>query len=120
MPRVLIVDDAIIMRMKIKLTLEEVGYEVVGEAENGLDGVAQFVKLRPDLVTLDITMPVLSGIKALKEIKRIDKDARVLMLSAMGQEVFVKEAMLAGAKMFIVKPFSKEKLIETVEKLMRA
>lgn len=118
MPRVLIVDDAAFMRTKIRLTIEKAGYEVVGEAENGADGVAQYLKLKPDLVTLDVTMPVMNGLDALKEIKKIDKDARVLMVSAMGQEGIVREAVMAGARTFIVKPFTDERLIKTVEKLL--
>lgn len=116
--RILIVDDAAFMRMKIKLALEKAGYEIAGEAENGLDGVSQFKLLRPDLVTLDITMPVMSGIEALREIKKFDRDAKVLMVSAMGQEEIVREAVLLGANNFIVKPFSDERLIQTVEKLL--
>lgn len=120
MPKVLVVDDAAFMRMKIKLALEKAGYEVVGEAENGKEGVEQYMKHHPDVVTLDITMPVMSGIDALKEIKKIDRNARVLMVSAMGQEGIVKEAVIAGAKTFIVKPFADDKLVKTVEKLMSA
>lgn len=106
--RILIVDDAAFMRTKIRLILEKAGYEVVGEAENGAEGVAQYKRLMPDLVTLDITMPVMGGIDALREIRKIDENAKVLMVSAMGQEDFVREAVLAGAKTFIVKPFSDE------------
>lgn len=116
--KILIVDDAAFMRIKIKLALEKAGYEVVGEAENGLEGVSLYKELKPDLVTLDITMPIMTGIEALKEIKEFDKNARVLMVSAMGQEGFVKEAVLFGAKTFIVKPFSDDKLIKTVEKVL--
>jgi len=116
--RILIVDDAAFMRTKIRLILEKAGYEVVGEAENGAEGVAQYKRLMPDLVTLDITMPVMGGIDALREIRKIDENAKVLMVSAMGQENFVREAVLAGAKTFIVKPFSDEKLIATVQKIL--
>jgi len=116
--RILIVDDAAFMRTKIRLILEKAGYEVVGEAENGAEGVAQYKRLMPDLVTLDITMPVMGGIDALREIRKIDENAKVLMVSAMGQEDFVREAVLAGAKTFIVKPFSDEKLIATVQKIL--
>jgi two-component system chemotaxis response regulator CheY len=116
--RVLIVDDAAFMRMKIKMALEKAGHEVVGQAENGLEGVLLYKQHKPDLVTLDITMPVMDGLEALKEIKQFDRDAKVLMVSAMGQELVVKEAVVYGANTFIVKPFSEERLIETVEKLL--
>lgn len=115
---ILIVDDAAFMRMKIKMALEKAGHEVVGQAENGLEGVLLYKQHKPDLVTLDITMPVMDGLEALKEIKQFDRDAKVLMVSAMGQELVVKEAVVYGANTFIVKPFSEERLIETVEKLL--
>jgi len=83
-----------------------------------MEGVLLYKQLKPDLVTLDITMPVMSGIEALQEIKKLDKGAKVIMVSAMGQEQIVKEAVLFGASTFIVKPFSDEKLIQMVEKLM--
>lgn len=120
MPRILVVDDAAFMRMKIKVTLEKAGYEVVGEAENGLEGLNQYMKLKPDLVTLDITMPIMSGLDALKEIRKFDSNAKALMVSAMGQEGIVREAVLYGARTFIVKPFTDEKLIQTVEKILSA
>ncbi len=118
MQRILIVDDAAFMRAKIKMTLEKAGYAVVGEAANGLEGVSQYKKLKPDLVTLDITMPVMDGIDALKEIREFDSNAKVLMVSAMGQEGIVMEAVLSGAKTFIVKPFSDEKLVDTILKML--
>ncbi len=118
MSRILIVDDAAFMRAKIRMALEKAGYEVVGEAVNGADGVAQYMKLKPDLVTLDITMPVMSGIDALKEIIKSDAKAKALIVSAMGQEAVVREAVMYGAKTFIVKPFSDERLLNTVEKIL--
>lgn len=118
MHKILVVDDAAFMRMKVKMALEKAGFEVIGEADNGLEGVSQYMKLKPDLVTLDITMPKLSGIDALKEIRKFDNNAKVLMVSAMGQEGIVKEAVLSGAKTFIVKPFSDEKLVQTVKKIL--
>lgn len=117
-PRILIADDAAFMRTKIRLTLEKAGYDVVGEAEDGMDAIALYQKLQPDLVTLDITMPVLDGIEALRRIIKFDQNAKVLMVSAMGQEEFVKEAVLAGAKTFLVKPFSDDRLIKTIEKIL--
>jgi len=118
MARVLIVDDAAFMRTKIRLTLEKAGHEIAGEAENGFEGVAKYFEIKPDVVTMDITMPVMNGLEALKEIKKADKNARVLMISAMGQEGIVREAVMYGAKTFIVKPFTDERLIQTVEKML--
>ncbi|HHW21879.1 MAG TPA: response regulator [Clostridiaceae bacterium] len=120
MSRILIVDDAAFMRTTIKMALEKAGHVIVGEAENGMEGLSQYIKLKPDLVTLDITMPVMNGIDALKAIRKYDNNAKVLMVSAMGQEGIVREAVLSGAKTFIVKPFSSEKLIQTVEKILSA
>jgi two-component system chemotaxis response regulator CheY len=117
MKKVLIVDDAAFMRMSIKMMLERGGFEVVGEAENGLEGVRLYKELNPDIVTLDITMPEMDGITALKEIKKYDSKASVIMVSAMGQEILVKEAILNGAKSFIVKPFKEELIVSTLKKL---
>jgi two-component system chemotaxis response regulator CheY len=118
MKRVLIVDDAAFMRFTIKAMLEKNGnYEVVGEAENGQIGVEKYKELMPDVVTMDITMPELDGIGAVKKIKSLNPKANVLMVSAMGQEKLVKDSIIAGAKGFIVKPFKEDKLIEALEKL---
>ena len=100
MKKVLIVDDAAFMRQSIRLILERNGYEVVGEAANGIEGVRKYKELMPDIVTLDITMPEMSGIDALKVICEFDPNAKVVMVSAMGQEILVKEAILNGAKSF--------------------
>jgi len=108
MKRVLIVDDAAFMRMMLRNILERNGFEVAGEAENGLVGVKKYKELNPDVVTLDITMPEMDGITALKQIKRIDSNAKVVIVSAMGQEAYVKEAIICGAKSFIVKPFNEK------------
>ena len=116
MSRILIVDDAAFMRLMIKNMIEEAGYEVVGEASNGADGVEKYKKLKPDMVTMDITMPEMDGIQALKEIRRFDPDAKILMCSAMGQEALIVEAIKAGAKDFIAKPFQKERVIESIKK----
>lgn len=113
---ILVVDDAGFMRAKIKNILTSNGYEVCGEAENGAVGVQKFTELRPDLTLMDVTMPVMDGMDALKEIKRIDPEANVIMCSAMGQEEFVVEAIQAGAKDFIVKPFETARLLEAVRK----
>ncbi len=117
MNNVLIVDDASFMRLSLKTMLEKNGFEVAGEAENGLEAIKLYSKLRPDFVTMDITMPELDGIQALKSILEIDQKAKVIILSAMGQESKVREAVLSGAKTFIVKPFKEEHLIQTLKKL---
>ncbi len=116
--RILIVDDAAFMRMMIKNILTSNGYEVVGEAENGLQAVEKYKELKPDLVTMDITMPEMDGIAAVKEIKKIDPNARIIMCSAMGQQSMVIEAIQAGAKDFIVKPFNPQRVLEAVEKAL--
>lgn len=114
--RVLIVDDAAFMRMMVKDILSKNGYEVVGEAENGLKAVEKFQELKPDLTTMDITMPEMDGISAVKAIKKIDPSAKVIMCSAMGQQAMVVEAIQAGARDFIVKPFQPDRVLEAVRK----
>ena len=113
---VLIVDDAAFMRMMLKDILMKNGYNVVGEGENGIKGVEKYKELKPDLVTLDITMPEMDGISALKEIRKIDNKACVIMCSAMGQQGMVIESIQAGARDFIVKPFQAERVIDAVKK----
>ena len=115
--RVLIVDDGVFMRILIKGMLEKNGYEIIGEAEDGEIGVEKYKELKPDLVTLDITMPNKDGISALKDILAFDAEANVLMVSAMGQEDFVKEALLCGAKGFVVKPFDEDALLGAIENI---
>lgn len=115
---ILIVDDAAFMRMMIKDILEKNGYNVVGEAENGNVAVEKYKELNPDLVTMDITMPEKDGITALKEIKEYDPDAKVIMCSAMGQQAMVIDAIQAGAKDFIVKPFQADRVLEAVSKAL--
>lgn len=112
MKRVLVVDDAAFMRMTLKMMLERNGFKVIGEAENGDAGLQKYKELNPDIVTLDITMPVMNGITALKEIKNYDSGAKVVMVSAMGQESYVREAIINGAKSFIVKPFVESHVIK--------
>jgi two-component system chemotaxis response regulator CheY len=118
MKRVLVVDDAAFMRMAIKNILQKNNYEVVGEAENGLEGVKKYLELKPDLVTMDITMPEMTGLDALKQIKKIDSGAKVVMVSAMGQESMVRDSIIHGAKSFIVKPFKEEHVVQTVSKIL--
>ena len=116
--RVLIVDDAAFMRMMIKDILSKNGYEVVGEAENGQKAVEKFQELKPDLTTVDISMPGMDGITAVKEIKKIDANAKVIMCSAMGQQAMVIEAIQCGARDFIVKPFQPDRVLEAVRKVI--
>lgn len=115
--KVLIADDAAFMRMMIRNILEENGIEVVGEATNGKEAVDKYKELSPDLVTMDITMPVKNGIEAIKDIKAFDANAKILACSAMGQESMVIEAIKGGAKGFIVKPFQADKLILELTKI---
>jgi two-component system chemotaxis response regulator CheY len=118
-PSVLIVDDALFMRMMIKDILSKDGFEVVGEAENGVEAVKKYAELHPDLVTMDIVMPEMDGIEAVRNIITIDPRARVLMCSAMGQQPLVVEALEAGAKDFIIKPFQPAKVVEAVRKALQ-
>lgn len=116
--RVLVVDDAAFMRMMLSDHLTKAGFEVVGQAENGLVAITKFKELRPDLVTMDITMPEMDGIQAVKEIRKIDPSARIVMCSAMGQQHMVMEAIQAGAKDFIVKPFDPTRVVQAVTKAL--
>ncbi|MZQ75134.1 MAG: response regulator [Peptoclostridium sp.] len=116
--RILLVDDAAFMRMMIKDILTKNGYDIVGEAENGLKAVEKFKELVPELVIMDITMPEMDGIQAVKEIKAIDKDAKIIMCSAMGQQAMVIEAIQSGARDFIVKPFQADRILESVRKVL--
>lgn len=118
MARVLIVDDAAFMRMMIKDILEKNGFEVVGEASNGLKAVELYEKEKPDVVTMDITMPDMDGIEAVKAIKASDPAAKVIMCSAMGQQSMVMDAIRAGAKDFIVKPFQADRVLEAIKKAL--
>lgn len=114
--RVLVVDDAAFMRMMVKDILTKNGYEVVGEAENGMKAVEKYKDLHPDLTTMDITMPEMDGISAVKAIRKIDPNAKIVMCSAMGQQAMVIEAIQAGARDFIVKPFQADRVLEAVKK----
>ena len=116
--KVLIVDDAAFMRMMLKDILTKNDFEVVGEAENGKVTVASYQKLQPDIVTMDITMPEMNGIDAVKAIKTLDASARVVMVSAMGQQPMVIEAIQAGAVDFIVKPFQPDRVVEALNKAL--
>ena len=116
--KILICDDAAFMRMMIKDILTKNGYNVVGEAENGARGVEKYSELKPDLVLMDITMPEMDGIAALKAIKASDPGASVIMCSAMGQQAMVIESIQSGARDFIVKPFQADRVLEAVKKVV--
>ena len=118
MATVLVVDDAAFMRMMLKDILTKGGYEIAGEAADGVEAVARYNELHPDLVTLDITMPNKDGIQALKEIKASDPAATCIMCSAMGQQSMVIAAIQSGAKDFIVKPFQADRVLESIRKVL--
>ncbi|HHV46979.1 MAG TPA: response regulator [Tissierellia bacterium] len=115
---ILIVDDASFMRMMIKDILGKNGFEVIGEADNGITAVEKYKELLPELVIMDITMPEMDGIQAVREIRNINPNAKIIMCSAMGQQAMVIEAIQAGARDFIVKPFQHERVIEAVRKAL--
>ena len=115
---ILVCDDAAFMRMMIKDILTKNGYEIAGEAENGASAVEKYSELQPDLVLMDITMPEMDGIQALKKIRANDGNANVIMCSAMGQQAMVIEAIQSGAKDFIVKPFQPDRVLEAVRKVI--
>lgn len=116
--KILIVDDAALMRMMVKDILTKNGFTVVGEASDGAQAVEKYKELSPDLVTMDITMPEMDGITAVKEIRKINPDAKIIMCSAMGQQAMVIDAIQAGAKDFIVKPFQADRVIEAIKKTL--
>ena len=116
--RILIVDDAAFMRMMIREVLVKNEFDVVAEAENGLVAVEMYKELKPDLVIMDITMPEMSGLDALRAVKAFDKNAKVIMCSAMGQQAMVVEAIQSGAKDFIVKPFVADRVCEAIRKVL--
>ena len=115
MKRVLIADDAVFMRLTLKQMLARNGFEVVGEAENGEMAIHMYQSMKPDIVTMDITMPKINGIEALKSIMEFDSNATVIMVSAMGQENMVRQSILNGAKSFVVKPFTEEHVVRALQ-----
>lgn len=115
---VLVCDDAIFMRTMISDILSQAGFEIVGEAESGVQAVAKYRELKPDLVTMDIVMPDMGGIEAVREICKADPAAKILMCSAMGQQALVVEAIQAGAKDFVVKPFQPSRVLEAVQRVL--
>ena len=119
MAKILVVDDAAFMRVRAAKVLEDAGHQVV-QAENGLEAVRQYAEFRPDAVLMDITMPEMDGLTALKEIKKIDPGARVAMVTAMGQQAIVMEALRAGAKDFVLKPFQPDRVLGALQKLLAA
>lgn len=116
---VLIVDDAAFMRMMVKDILSKNGFTVVGEAENGAVAVDRYAELTPDLVIMDITMPEMDGLQAVREIRKRDPQAKIIMCSAMGQQAMVIDAIQSGAKDFIVKPFQADRVVEAVKKALK-
>jgi two-component system, chemotaxis family, chemotaxis protein CheY len=112
--KVLIVDDAAFMRAVLKGILVQQGLEVIGEAENGKVAIEKYRTLKPDLVTMDITMPVMEGVEAVRRIVELDPSAKVVMCSAMGQQAIVVDAIRAGAKDFVIKPFHPERVVQAV------
>lgn len=118
MANVLVVDDAAFMRMTIKKMIESEGHKVVGEAGNGVEAVQKYTELQPDVVTLDITMPEMNGVDALKRIKEYDPKAKVIICSAMGQQAMVAQAIQSGAKDFIVKPFQQDRVVAAINRVM--
>ena len=121
MPKVLIVDDALFVRKMLADILKKEGFEIAGEAENGKEAIDKYGALKPDLVTMDIVMPKMEeidGVAAVKEIMKADPNARIIMVSAMGQHAFVVEAIQAGAKDFIVKPFQPSRVVEALKRVL--
>ncbi|GAA3410430.1 response regulator [Paenibacillus hodogayensis] len=118
MAKIMVVDDAAFMRLMLKQILEKGGHEVLCEAANGNEAVEKYRSFRPDLVTMDITMPEMEGVEALQHIRRADPEAKVIMCSAMGQQQRIVEAIRSGARDFIVKPFQASRVLEAVTKAM--
>lgn len=117
-PKVLVVDDAIFMRKMIAEILVENGMDVIGEADNGSSAIERYKQLKPDLVTMDIIMPEMNGIDAVRQIVAFDSQAKIVMCSALGQQALVQEAITAGAKDFLIKPFNPSRVVEVVNKIM--
>lgn len=118
MARILVVDDAKFMRITLSNILKKAQHEIVGEGENGLEAIDLFRKLQPDLVTMDITMPEMSGLDAMKEIKKEFPSAKIIMCSAMGQQKMVMESIEAGAKDFIIKPFDETRVLDAITRVL--
>lgn len=117
--KILVCDDSMFMRQKIKQALQDAGYEVVGEAETGVEAIARYQELAPDLVTMDVVMPEMSGVDAVREIMRGDAEACIVMCSALAQKKLVTDALQAGARDFVVKPFDDSQLLSAVERALQ-
>lgn len=120
MKKIMIVDDSLIVRMNLKRIFEKKGYQIVAEAANGKDAVEKYAKYQPDLTTMDITMPVLDGISALQNIISLDSNACIVMISALGQEKKIIDAVNKGARHFIVKPFNETDVINKIDSILNA
>lgn len=118
MIKILVVDDALIIRMKLKKLLIQAGFDVVGEAENGKDAINRYLELRPDIVTMDIVMPEMDGIMATREIIQKDPSAKIIIMSSIHQKETLLKAIAAGASSYIVKPFEKDRITTAIEKLV--
>ncbi len=118
MAKILITDDAAFMRMHLKDILTKLGHEVIGEAANGIEAIDKSEKLNPDLITMDITMPEMNGIEAVREIRKVNSDVKIIMCSAMGQKDMVIEAMREGASDFVVKPFTVDRIQESLKNIL--
>ncbi|WP_164668893.1 response regulator [Virgibacillus doumboii] len=118
MARILIVDDANFMRVTLGSIVKKERHEVIGEAQNGEEAIKLYKEMKPDLVTMDITMPIMNGIDAIKEIMKIDSEAKIVVCSAMGQQKVVVEAIELGAKDFVVKPFDENRVLETINRVL--
>ncbi|WP_058485395.1 response regulator [Defluviitalea phaphyphila] len=115
----LVVDDAIFMRTVLKKMLSEEGFSVVGEAGNGLEAIEMAAKLKPNVITLDITMPEMNGINAIPEILKVSPESKIIMCSALGQQAMVVDAIKKGAKDFIVKPFEKSRVLQAINNVIK-
>ena len=119
MAKIIVADDAIFMRATIKKMLETNGHTVVGEASDGAETIEKFTELKPDLIVLDITMPGMNGIEALKRIRALDSKVKIIICSAIGQQEVIAQAIQCGAEEFIIKPFKEEQLLAAIEKVMK-
>ncbi len=117
--KILVCDDSMYMRQKIKQALQDAGYEIVGEAETGAEAITKYQELTPDLVTMDVVMPGMSGVDAVQKIMQGDAEARIIMCSAMGQKKLISDALQAGARDFLVKPFENSQLLDAVERALQ-
>jgi two-component system chemotaxis response regulator CheY len=118
MTKIMVVDDAAFMRQMLKQIIAELGYEVIADAANGEEAVKMYSQMQPDLVTMDITMPEMDGIEAVRAIRKINPAAKIIMCSAMAQQKLVIDAITAGAKDFVAKPFQAEKIKETIQRVL--